>query len=1023
MKLTRASIIILVLSVILLATNVLAFDSKLLESYVKEDRFTEVENYCNSQPENQHEKCYQALANLCLKYEKLDFAAKYYAKTNDKNGFKKVGDAYLKQKQYDKAYQCYLKAGQAETDSQKKIANTAFSDAAYDKALEYYEKLADAKKIAQVKEKANIAAEDYLTKKDYENAGKCFSIAGSKEGLKKVAEGFLGKGDYQNAAVYFENTGDKEGLKKVAEGFLVNGDYQNAAVLYGKLADKDGLKKVAEGFFTQSDFENAGLYFEKIDDKTGLKKIADICLEKTDYENAIKYYKKAGDFKSVADICFTRMDYQNALTYYLKANYIEGTKKCYIKLAEKMFSFINSDTTLGSHSSWVTSVAISADGRYAISGSLDKTVKLWDLATGKETRTFSGHTDCIQSVAISADDRYVISGSKDKTVKLWDLTTGKEIRTFSGHKDKVNSVAISADNRYIISGSFDNTVKLWDLTSGKEIRTFTGHSNIVYSVAISADNRYIISGSGDGTIRLWDLTTGKEIRTFSVNGLGIHPVAISADGCYIIAGNGDFKFKLWDLTTGREIRTFSGHNNIVISVAISADNRYIISGSLDHTIKLWDLATGKEIRTISGHTDGVSAVAISADNYYIISGSEDNTVKLWFNGGDATNIAFDYYKKAGLVDTEINLVIAEQYMKNLQMDKAIAIYDKLGVQYEQQGDRAGIIKITDACFLIAEQYIKNQQQDKAIAIYEKLGGQYERLGDQAGIKKIADAYFLNGLYNKAWIYYEKINDLEGLKKVLSAFLAINDYSGVTGLNHKKMGYSDNDFYQIIINTAVKAKAYDYAFKYYEKLIHIEGLKNPKCKNMNFYEITGETTDEINNLLLKADAYGAHVDVLTKFATSKGVFNGKQKLTASTLPEILSNFYKNTQYQYKLTHIDEIKKSPEITEIINTYSNFRDDLVIVNETKIDAKANWIDAWSYKRLYLTIEQKCKIYYMGKELKTISFTCKHEKSFQNEYETIINTEKSALIYTDSYNNLLKDLKDNLRNIISFASSINAL
>ena len=166
------------------------------------------------------------------------------------------------------------------------------------------------------------------------------------------------------------------------------------------------------------------------------------------------------------------------------------------------------------HTNLVFSVAFSPDGKYALSGSDDKTIKLWDISTGKEIRTFKGHTSTVRSVAFSPDGKYFLSGSWDKTIKLWDVSTGREIRTFIGHTEAVNSVAFSPDGRYVLSGGGDGILKLWDVSTGKEIRTFKGHMDIVTSVAFFPNGKYILSGSNDGTLRIWSVSTGKEIAQF-----------------------------------------------------------------------------------------------------------------------------------------------------------------------------------------------------------------------------------------------------------------------------------------------------------------------------------------------------------------------------------------------------------------------------------------------------------------------------------------------------------------------------
>ncbi|MGH9775002.1 MAG: toll/interleukin-1 receptor domain-containing protein [Candidatus Acidiferrales bacterium] len=284
----------------------------------------------------------------------------------------------------------------------------------------------------------------------------------------------------------------------------------------------------------------------------------------------------------------------------------------------------NLDRTLSGHTASVRAVSFSPDARWLASGSVDQTIKLWDVATGQEVRTLSGHTGSVWSVAFSPDGRWLASGSTDQTVKLWDVTTGQELRTLSGHANYVTSVAFSPTGHCLASGSWDNTVKLWDVATGQELRTLSGHANYVNSVAFSPDGRWLASGSRDKMIKLWDAATGKELGALFEPTETVFSVAFSPDGRWLASCG---EIKLWNLATGKVLRTFSGHT--ALSLAFSPDGRWLASGSGDKTIKLLDVATGKVLRTFSGHTDWVHSVAFSPDGRWLASGSADNTIKLW----------------------------------------------------------------------------------------------------------------------------------------------------------------------------------------------------------------------------------------------------------------------------------------------------------------------------------------------------------------------------------------------------------
>ncbi|MBC8164315.1 MAG: caspase family protein [Bryobacteraceae bacterium] len=295
----------------------------------------------------------------------------------------------------------------------------------------------------------------------------------------------------------------------------------------------------------------------------------------------------------------------------------------------------------GAHTDHIESMALSPDGNLALSGSRDKTLKLWDLATGQELRSFSGHTESVNSVAFSPDGRFALSGSADETLKLWDVATGQELRSFSGHTESVNSVAFSPDGRFALSGSCDEkrakvsqlcirgSMTLWEVTTGEKLRSFIGHTDTVTWVTFSPDGRFAFSLSGRNTLKVWEVATGEEIRGLKVHTGQANSVALSADGGFVLSGGFDGTLELWDVAAGKELRSFSGRAAYIQSVAFSPNGRFALSGGHNITLKLWEVATGTELRRFSGPAHRVSSVAFSPDGDLALSGGHDSTLKLW----------------------------------------------------------------------------------------------------------------------------------------------------------------------------------------------------------------------------------------------------------------------------------------------------------------------------------------------------------------------------------------------------------
>jgi WD40 repeat protein/serine/threonine protein kinase len=281
------------------------------------------------------------------------------------------------------------------------------------------------------------------------------------------------------------------------------------------------------------------------------------------------------------------------------------------------------------HRHAVTSLALSLDGGRAISGSKDRTLRVWDVPSGRCLDTLRGHDGSVWSVCLTDDGRYALSGSQDQTIKYWDLEAGRCLRTFQGHRRPVWSVCLTSDGRYAWSASWDGTIRLWEAATGRAVRTVKAHEGEVNRVALSPGERLLLSAGWDGTVALWDVATGKCRRRLRGHSGPVWSACWSPDGAAILSGGEDKALRLCDAADGRCLRAWRGHTWHVRALSFSLDGRHALSAGWDRMVKVWDTTTGKCLRTFEGHTEKVNAVCLSADGRHALSAGDDGTVRLW----------------------------------------------------------------------------------------------------------------------------------------------------------------------------------------------------------------------------------------------------------------------------------------------------------------------------------------------------------------------------------------------------------
>jgi len=280
--------------------------------------------------------------------------------------------------------------------------------------------------------------------------------------------------------------------------------------------------------------------------------------------------------------------------------------------------------------------------KYIISGG-KKEIKIWDLNVITEIRgeihqedlvskalvkTLTGHTGWVASIVMTKDQQHIVSAGLDKSIKIWNLASGECVKTLTGHKDWIRSIVLTEDQQHIVSAGLDKSIKIWNLASGECVKTLTGHKDCISSIVLTEDQQHIISGSSDQTIKIWEAATGECVKTIIDHTDNVASIVLTKDQKHIVSAGTSKTIKIWHLASGECVKTLTGHTHYITSIVLTKDLQHIVSAGVDQTVKIWKIDTGECVKTLTGHTDLVLSI-VTTEDQYIISASRNKTFKIW----------------------------------------------------------------------------------------------------------------------------------------------------------------------------------------------------------------------------------------------------------------------------------------------------------------------------------------------------------------------------------------------------------
>jgi WD40 repeat protein len=280
------------------------------------------------------------------------------------------------------------------------------------------------------------------------------------------------------------------------------------------------------------------------------------------------------------------------------------------------------------HSGAVECMALCESKGWLVSASSDRTVKVWEISSGRLLRALAGHSEHVYSVSVTPDGTRGVSGAADGSARLWDLTTGVELRSLATTGSLALGVKITADGRRVVSAT-PESVQVWDAETGDLLHSFPGGPHNTNCLELIGGERRAIVALGNGDLVVLDISAGIELRRFRTHVFGVSALAITRDERLAVTASSDLSLMVWDVESGTELRTILAHFERIEAVAVHPDGQRIFSSSGERTLRTWNIATGREQRTLHDHSHAIESIAISRDGKLMITGSTGGVIRVW----------------------------------------------------------------------------------------------------------------------------------------------------------------------------------------------------------------------------------------------------------------------------------------------------------------------------------------------------------------------------------------------------------